>query len=481
MSIKNAWQVLWDRNESNNLSDLEADSKPKGKIEVDANALNSGYVSDGQTSNQQLNDYKRYGFMKNIVNALADDATREWFKIKITKIGEDDDFNSDVAEQIAQAMLERAKDFNLQEKIRNLIKFSRIYDEGSLLYFGIDGGRAGTAETLNKSIPIPASINKVDFINLVDDPDLFDTIIYNISDPTVNTYNVPMFQISGMEIHPSRVAYLVNEYDSQSETGISLVDIVRDGVLAQSAGLSGSTHILERLGAIKYKSSQNSLDENNRTTIAEVLLFMREKLKSNGAIAVLPEDEVELLQYTFSGTKDVFDYVIENLTGLSGVPRMRIMGHRGGGIITGDGSEAELLNWFSEVSGYQENRLAPILRKTFDLFLRETGTQLGRLVNGKTIDYDFEFCSLYEMTDKARAESREINAKADKIDFETGKATGEELRSLDPRYKDLKLMAEYEDEESNTPPKDDNTKKDANDDEKQEEKPGNSGAGQSGE
>jgi len=432
MSLKLAWEGL-----------LNQDNSKRNTLETDGGVNFDDRKVFHATDNLTL--YKKFGFLKNIVNAVADDGTREWLKFKINN-----ELNDDVKTEISKALVKRGEDFHLQNKTRNLIKYSRIYKEGAAFEYGIDGGAKNTAETILLDTAIPTSIDKVEFINLIDDPDLFSVTSRNISDPNRKDFKAPSFQVSGMNIHPSRIAWLVNEYDSQLEEGISLVDVVIDGVRAQTAGLKGSTHILERLGAILFKSKANDLGENSATTISEILAVMKSNLKSSGVFGLLPDDDVTLLNFTFAGVKDVFDNVMDNLSGLSKVPRMVILGARGGGIITGDGAEAEVESYFRDVGSFMSIQVTPILRKTFDLFLIEKDTDLIKLLkthNVTELDYEIEYNSLFQLNDKSAADIRKTNSESDEIDFKAGKVTGDELRDLDDRYSGLPTMETVNDED----------------------------------
>ena len=74
--------------------------------------------------------------------------------------------------------------------------------------------------------------------------------------------------------------------------GISIVDKIEEAISAQEAGLTGSRHILERIGAVILKSDQINLSKNAASKIAELVMMTRQNLKSNGAMGLRPTGSI---------------------------------------------------------------------------------------------------------------------------------------------------------------------------------------------
>jgi len=405
---------------------LETDSTDQGLTES---------VTQGSSANRLK--YKKNGILQNIINSPAEDATREWFKIDI-----DGDDNT----KRADAIQERMKELGIKTKSEMMIKFSRINKEGSGFFFGIDGG-SDLAVTTDLSEPLPEEIDRIKFCNVLDNPDTFDVQGIEKTDPTKEDYGKIKMLMGSKEVNEDRFIYLVDNYDIEEEEGTSVVDAVSTAVEAQEEALAGTTNIFQRIGAVLFESPSNSLGENTQKTIATLLTFIKNNLKRNKAMALKPGDKASMLSYAFSGLKDAYDYVKDNLAAMAKMPLSIIFSGLKGGIVTGDGNKGELMNYYRGIEGYQETRLEPLMRKTINLILKETKTEQAKIIGSEPITYTIVWNALWSMTQQDEATVNKTNSERDKTDWEAGKASGDELRQLDPRFKDMGPMTGSGEEE----------------------------------
>jgi phage-related protein (TIGR01555 family) len=418
------------------LFDIEIDSKPKasdvGGYDYDSITTGSVIRNEGTTFSTHTAKYRKYknsGFAQNIVNAVADDATREGFEIDFPEL------NQKEVEKLNELLHDRLSKLEYKNRLRDAIKFSRIYEEGSGLFYSVIGSGNVIDESKKENPVDVGSIQEVSFINVLESPDYFSYEFDNISDPCRSDFLKPNFQIGQNKVDLSRVTWLVNEFNSQDQRGVSIIEKCWDAIASQQAGIDGASHVLERIGAVILKSPNATLSMSAVETIKKLVNAVKNNIKSSGAMAIGPADELTIQGFTFTGIKDIYDFVIDNLAGASGIPRSLIVGGQKGGIITGDGASFELMNYYTSIEQYQNNILEKEDRKLITYLLMEKqNTKIQGMTGGKLPKFVIEYNPLWSLSEKEASENRKRNAEADKMDLETGKAGSEELRSLDPRY-----------------------------------------------
>jgi phage-related protein (TIGR01555 family) len=415
----------------------------KRSVETDSASRGSdGTITQTFTADGLYRKFGDNGFLQTIVTAPAHDATREGFDLKV-KIGKDDDEadNSEEQDAIVKAFWKRWKELDLNNKRYEMIKFSRIYREGSGMYIGIDGGNTGTAETVDITTEIPKEIKKITFINVLEDPATFTLDVPNNSDPTGEDYGRIEYMINGRRVHDSRVIPFIQNFNIRALKGTSVVATVEKSIRAQNAALSGTKTVLERLGAILFKSESISLAENAAAKVRLLLTHIKSNLKSTGAMGLKPGDEASLLSHNFSNIKDVFDFIFSNMSGESALPQSILMGTGRTNIITGSGDSADLERYYQRVEAAQENQLIKVDERLVDLIFRETDSPVNAATKGKKISWEIEYNSLWSISDKEQAEVDQMNSERDKNDIEDGKVSPDEARMLDPRLSELPTTA----------------------------------------
>ncbi|MCH1917211.1 DUF1073 domain-containing protein [Leptospira noguchii] len=90
--------------------------------------------------------------MANIVDSVAEDATREWIEIETNR----DVDNSDTGEKglnISRILLNEMEEFDLRGKIEEHIRNSRMDHGGSILFWGIKSDIPQTDFVLSQPLP----------------------------------------------------------------------------------------------------------------------------------------------------------------------------------------------------------------------------------------------------------------------------------------------------------------------------------------
>lgn len=392
-------------------------------------------------SDSELYDlYTANGFMQRIINAPADDATREWFEIETA-----DDEN-------ARLIQERMKELKFKAKLRELIKYASIYPKGSGIFMGVFAANVRDQRALAE--PMPSTILKIDFINLMADPGDFSIHAGFQRDATKRDFDEISFRIGAQEVHRSWVLWLVNEFNHRKTDGISKVDTVYDAVSAQDSALWSVSTLMQVLSLLVLKSDE--LIGMSKEEQGETLKHARTWVDSQAMVGLGKNEMLERLDTQFSGIKDLLDFVFQNISGSSQIPVNILLG-RAQGVLTA--AEEDTINYYNGISRFQEVKLEPIIRQLIDVIIKERRGRLWGRTGGK-LEYDINFNSLWEMSPTLKADVEKKNAERDSLDIQDAKATPEEARKLDPRFEMLDQEAtaeppeeEEEGEEGGAPPR----------------------------
>jgi len=366
--------------------------------------------------------YYSNGFLQNIVNQPAEDATREWFTIKT---------NLDTEEQNISRLIQlRLDELDLKRKLKNLIINSRKYQMGGMFYYGI----LGSTPQSDLSKTLPSAIEKLDYINVVDNPDTISVLINNRTDATLKDYMRPEFTINGKYVHSSRISWLVNDFNTDYMRGFTPLDVCYDAIIAQDSSLWSVSKLMSDMVTKIFKSDMFvSLSPNDKI---EFLEKMKHYMETNGAVALTQNEDFQKMTYSFTGIREIFDFIFENLSGMSRIPKNILLGKAHGVVTAG---EYDSLNYYSQIAKLQENELTPIINKIIDMIISEkkgpVSIALGNKIN--QIDYEIEWNSLWELDPLSDADRNLKLSQRDQIDVTIGKASPQEVRELDKRYNEL--------------------------------------------
>lgn len=377
------------------------------------------------TDSYNLGLYVSNGFVQNIVDQPAEDATREWIDITATYNGEEN-------QEIKEMVEDRLENLGIKKKIKELIRFSRMYSRGSFLYYGVKAMQVQQGEILSK--PIPDSIKSIEYINVVDNPSQVVIQNKNNDDPTKDDYNVVEFSIASQRIHQSRITWLVNSYIPSLDSGLSIVQIVEDSIKAQDSGLWSVNSILMSMAVKIFKS--DAIASLSITQKSELLAKIKHLMDTQSVMSLMQDESFEMLTFRIDGIKDIFDFVFDNMAGQARIPKMILLGKAHGVVTAG---EFDTIGYYSQIAKFQENEIKPIITKIIDLIVKEENGEIWKYANNniENVKIDFEFNSLWKLDPVSQADVDLKNSQRDQIDIAIGKAGPEELRELDPRYKGL--------------------------------------------
>lgn len=355
------------------------------------------------------------GLGRKIVELKAEEATRKGFEIE----GDD-----------GGLITERLQAMKFATTLTNLATWARLYG-GALLVRVLDDGQE-LDQPLNYN-----RLRRVICYRVVDRwrvswsiADLCnDTLSERFGEPEIYTIT----PISGMQyrVHHSRCCVL---------DGDSLPDYMR--VQNQGWGascLQGVNDHLRRVGAaqgyvsnilrdfvqaalsVKGLSEMMSMgqDEDVKRRI-QILDLSRSILNT----MILDADGEQYTKHASSvaGLADLIDRFSETLAAVSGYPVSKLFGRSTGGLNTT--GEGDLTNYYDTLQAYQTSRLSPLLEDVVrDHYLASEGPTRGKEPDQWSITWK----SLWQETDKERADLRKAVAETDQIYISMGVLLPEEV------------------------------------------------------
>lgn len=431
--------------ESNYESDLEAridtfQHMPSGKG-TNRDKLNGLNPNPNRIEPNEARDfYKSNGFIANIIDTPAKDCVREWIKIS-TNRDVDDRENGLEGLGINRLIENRLEEIGLRAKIKDHIRNSRLHHDGSLMYFGIVADVPQTDWVLGE--PMPNLIHKLDFINVIE-PDRF-TVSPVSYDPLSKNYHSYKFRLGGIDVHSSRVNWLCNGYDKEEQRGVSMLEIILEGIYGQDVALWSTTTNLFESALKLYKSK--SFDSADPKQVFDYMRLIRMAASSQSVIPLGPEDSFEKLGSTGFDTSigAVLDFIFENLAGLARMPKSKILGQAQGAIESG---AHDLISYYDDIYRYLEDEIRPIIEKAIHLVIHETSGDIYKALAGDVegLDWKLEFKPLWRLTPKEEAENYLTYAQADQIYVTLTSVSPNEIRHK--RFNDLEDFEEFEDEPS---------------------------------
>ncbi len=346
--------------------------------------------------------YRNEWLARAIIDKRADDSTRKWREIH----GVDD-----AAVTRIEALEKRHQ---IKDKVNRALKLAGIHG-GSAIYFD-------TGDSPDE--PLPDTPRDLQFCTVFTRQDLNPGEIEN--DPMEAGYGRPKYYTISFgpnqeqrRIHPSRLAIFVGERtdgltlaaDNQG-WGDSRLRPVFDAIkqfLSTTANINSL--IFEAKVDVFGISGLTSLvmEDGGAGRLANrygVLAAM----KGNNGMIVLDKDNESYDQKSasFASLPELIDRFEQVVSGAAGMPRALLFGTASGGL--GANGELELSSYYDSVSAEQENDISPAMEGLDRVLLATAGAPQAW----------FTWRSLWQMSDKERAELAHKQADTIRILNETG-------------------------------------------------------------
>lgn len=375
--------------------------------------------------------YQANGFAQNIIDAPADDATRNWLTVTT---------NADKDLNLAPIIQNRMDDLFARDRIRELLRMPRMYDNGGFMSYGVECDLPQTPDQLSQ--PMPQQIRRLEWLNVFG-PDYAQAMPVNNFDPMSRQWHRMNYYIQGRQVHSSRVEWLVNNYMREEATGVSTLKTILDAIKGQDTALWSVTHMLFEM-SVKVFSSPH-VDNDSPAKIAEFLEHMKSVVSTIGAVALGQSETLTRIGTAADrgGLKEAFDFLFENLAGLAKMPKSRLMGQSQGVLATG---QYDTMNYFNSITELQNNKLLSIVNKLIRLICSETTGEIYRRLNGNVarLDWKVEFNPLWKLDPASQAEVDLKKAQERQIYVTIGAISPSEVRKAIPEFKDLEDFAAFE-------------------------------------
>ena len=374
--------------------------------------------------------YLSEGLATRIVRSLPEDSTREWLYFLNDKV------RKTLDKECARLNVESAfTEAGVQSQLQG----------GSIIIMGILDGRTIDQPVNEKDIRDIVYLRVVDSTCIDITSSEFDM---NINSPTygkVLKYKVRQ-QINNQYfeqiIHASRVLEFKSDavpsqiYSGATPSvkywGIPKLQSIYNTLSAHGSILQNISNILYEFNSGTYKLTNLAqlLSAGN-----EQLLYKRMQAIQAGTSTlnarILDKDEVYQKDYTSLASLDqlVGVYMLQ-LCGVANIPMVRLFGKSPSGFSSG---EYDIKNYYDSVEVYQKNKLAPALRYFFKLIA---------LKNKLDPDVEFEFNSLYQLTEIEKAGIAKTEAETEKLKAETASIiAGTETTYIDLGIRDAEKVA----------------------------------------
>ena len=404
------------------------------------------------------NWYRSNGFIQNIVDAPADDATKNWITIKTNRDNDSEDLPG---LGISRLIINRMDELKLRKKISDLIRFSRMYEEGGFMYMGVISDKPQIPSEL--AFPMPA-IDKIDYINVFG-PDKV-SVRSTTWGPLSKNYHIRKYLIDGIEVHESRFFHLVRKYLPEDERGISVIATILDPIIGQDTALWSISSLIYEMAVWVFKSP----DFKNMPAdqLAETLSAAKAIMSSQAFMGIGDDEELSRIAGTEAGkgfVKEAADFIFENLAGVSQMPKSRLMGQSQGVITAG---QFDLRGYYESVETLQEQEIRPILYTIIDRIINERTGEIYKALNGDTssLDWELEFEPLWVQDPGEESDRKLKDAQTDQIYVTTSVLSPSEVKEM--RFSELEEFDEWENQPLNftPPPFKPEDEKDKKDDEK---------------
>lgn len=397
-------------------------SNEKPKIEVTAqNTLRNLVANLGTSKDKRMNSFFQSRIFSHV--QLEDMYTNDWLSGKIIDIPANDAVrnwrrittpNMDPKE--IEKYEKAEKDFDVKGKFNECLKWAYLYG-GSLLFLGVE-------DSGNLEEPLAVEgIKQGDLRYMhVLDRYMVSASSINTSDPTKPNYQFPeYYQLpGGHRVHHSRVIRfdgLLAPFRVRQQNnywGSPVLQRVYDAILNSQtfAELVCSMAFEAKLDIVSIPNLMQMLSTPGGEEQLVNRFQLADMLKSINNMLLLDKDEThDRKQTTFSGLDALMLNYLAIVSAASDIPQTRLLGASPGGLNTT--GEGDLENYYDMINSKQENELAPELAWFDQVFSRSV---LGYY----PVDWSFEFRSLWQLSDKERAEIQKLQAERDSIYLDKG-------------------------------------------------------------
>ena len=362
----------------------------------------SSYSMD---ANHQWHDWYGTNWM---TRAAVDYIPEDCFKKGYQWVAEADQIN--LLEDVEKRLKVRAKK-------KQALAWSRLYGEA---YIYMDTGHS------------PASVLNVErigqgglrFINVMRRDDVHKGPI--VRDPLSEWYGQPEYyefrsasRANAVRVHPSRMIRFINGPDPDTGEGTSVLKYMLEPIIAATAARDNVAALTTeaRIDIIKACDLASMVSTPEGASQVAARYGHLRQMKATNRMAILDKDgeDWEQRQTSFATLPDVIETMRREVAAAIGIPYSLLFGRPQG---LGTNGETELSTYYDNISTMQENDIQPVCDPLDELIIRSA---LGI----RPEEIYIEWLSLWEMSDKEKAEVAKMTADAAKTAIDGGIVSAE--------------------------------------------------------
>ncbi|MDE2434719.1 MAG: DUF1073 domain-containing protein [Sphingomonadales bacterium] len=362
-----------------------------------------------------LAELSQRGEYRKIASIWAEHCTRKWIKIS----------GDDAKVKKLEAELER---LDVRETFRKAIERECFFGRMQLF---MDFGDWNRPDEL--TVPLAVDDRKIGPERPLKRLTLVEPMwsypgIYSAQNPLApDFYNPSNWFVSGLTVHASRLLTLVGHEmpnmlkPAYAFGGVSLTQLCKPYVDNWLRTRQSVSDLISAFSVMVLKTNMESVLAGGPGDALFTRVDMFNKMRDNRGAFVIDKGEEDFTNVSapIAGLHELQAQAQEQMSSISSIPLVILLGITPSGLNAS--SEGEIRVFYDAIMAYNERVCAPALRTLLDV------VQLS--VFGKIEDdIAFEFESLWEMSDKDKADVRKSDAEADVGYINAGVVDAEEVR-----------------------------------------------------
>ncbi len=352
-----------------------------------------------------------------IIDAPADDMTKEWVKIE-TERKED-----------GKRILEELTRIGAEKKFNEAIKWSDLYG-GCVILIGAMDGR-----DIEEPLGNPTSVEWITVINISDielttsnfdqntrSPTYGKPITYKVEVPTDesktrivyrNVHASRLIEFKGSPIPDRRVAY----DQKQKYWGVSKLQFGYERLRDFGGFVSATSNLMLELviGVYKFENLSSLLSSSNEKKLLKRLEIIGHSKSTVNGIVLDSKEEFSRSTANVSGIPELFDRWAMLISGIFQIPVSRLFGRTISGLNSNDTSSRDI--YYDKVKARSRLDFVPALQKLVNLIAKTMNIENAIVIPNPLIQMSPTEEADLENKD---AEANRKQAEADRINIEMG-------------------------------------------------------------
>lgn len=359
------------------------------------------------TRQELENMYRGSWLAKKIVNAVADDMTREWLHVTFD------------GEELGTTIEQADKRFGLKRKTNEALKWSRLYGGAVIIIGTRDRNLAKPLDVKNVRKGDLRYLHVVDRWRLspagslnrdLESPNFGMPDSYVLAESTVQVHHTRVLRFNGEKL--PYFAWLRNAMWDDSALQHVMDSLMNCDTTTQAI----ATMMFEsNVDVVKSEGLADVLARKDGEAVLTKRFQVAALLKSFNRMLLLDGTEsYEKKQNSFANLDKVIQQFMIDVSGAADIPMTRLFGTSATGMnATGDN---DVRNYYDMVSAKQEAELRPQLEYLYEVLVR---SELGHMPE----DFRFDFNPLWQLSETEQATVEKTRAERDQVYLNAGVVT----------------------------------------------------------